>query len=93
MLAPLIIYPLIASLLLLAVGWVIDILHASTHDRQSFLNCTGSDWLGPIELRRVTAVPRRVGREMDGLTRAAESAHWTSRTRPVFDRAISSARA
>jgi hypothetical protein len=41
MLAPLIIDPLIASLLLLAVGWVIDILHASTHDRQGCLESTG----------------------------------------------------
>jgi hypothetical protein len=41
MLAPLIVDPLIASLLLLAVAWVIDILHASTHDRQSCLNSTG----------------------------------------------------
>jgi hypothetical protein len=41
MLAPLIIDPLIASLLLLAVGWVIDILHASTHDHQGCLNSTG----------------------------------------------------
>jgi hypothetical protein len=31
MLAPLIVDWLIASLLLLAVGWVSDILHASTH--------------------------------------------------------------
>jgi hypothetical protein len=31
MLAPLIVDCLIASLLLLAVGWVSDILHASTH--------------------------------------------------------------
>jgi hypothetical protein len=35
MLAPLIIDPLIASLLLLAVAWTIDILHASTHNCQS----------------------------------------------------------
>jgi hypothetical protein len=41
MLAPLIIDPLIASLLLLAVGWANDILHASTHDRQGWLNSTG----------------------------------------------------
>jgi hypothetical protein len=41
MLARLIIDPLIASLLLLAVGWAIDILHASTHDRQSCLESTG----------------------------------------------------
>jgi hypothetical protein len=40
MLAPLIIGPLIASLLLLAVGWVVDILHASTHDSQSCLEAT-----------------------------------------------------
>ncbi len=37
MLAPLIVVSLIASLLLLAVGWVSDILHASTHNRRSFV--------------------------------------------------------
>ncbi len=37
MLAPLIVNSLIASLLLLAVGWVSDILHASTHNRRSYV--------------------------------------------------------
>ena len=32
MLAPLIVDSLITSLLLLAMGWVCDILHASTHN-------------------------------------------------------------
>jgi len=38
MLAPLIIESLLASLLLLFVGWIIDLVHASTHGGPSSLN-------------------------------------------------------
>ena len=42
MLAPLIIDLLIASLLFLLVGWISDILHASTHERPNYLDSEGT---------------------------------------------------
>jgi hypothetical protein len=38
MLAPLIVDPLIASLLLLAVAWLSDILHATMHHARNYFN-------------------------------------------------------
>ncbi len=37
MLAPLIIELLIASLLMLLVGWISDVFHAGTHDDRSYV--------------------------------------------------------
>jgi hypothetical protein len=51
MLAPLIVELLIASLLFLLVGWISDILHASTHDDLSCLNSAGT--IGWDQMRRL----------------------------------------
>ena len=58
MLAPLIVDPLIASLILLAVGWVSDILHASKHGHQSCLNATGPIGWNQISCPRTSAGQR-----------------------------------
>jgi len=49
MLAPLIIELLIASLLFLLGGWIIDTVHASTHVGPVYLHFVG--WLPPSEKR------------------------------------------
>jgi hypothetical protein len=74
MLAPLIINLLIVSLLLLLIGWMSDILHASAHDGPTYVNEWGSIGCNARHGLRTGRVHRRAVIQVPTRNRSARSA-------------------